>query len=88
TVAPQGALKFDPADFTIQAGETVRWEWQASGHNVAVESQPSGADWPGHADQLYGSGHTYEYTFEVEGTYDYFCEPHKDFGMVGSFTVE
>jgi plastocyanin len=87
-VAPEGELIFDPADFTIQAGETVRWEWQASNHNVAIESQPSGSDWSGHADQLYGAGHVYEYTFETTGAYEYFCEPHENFGMVGSFTVE
>ena len=87
-VAPEGELIFDPAEFTIRAGETVRWEWQASNHNVAIESQPSGSDWSGHADQLYGAGHVYEYTFETTGAYEYFCEPHENFGMVGSFTVE
>ncbi|MFC7080300.1 plastocyanin/azurin family copper-binding protein [Halorussus caseinilyticus] len=26
---------------------------------------------------------TFSYTFEVSGTYDYFCIPHKALGMVG-----
>jgi hypothetical protein len=28
-------------------------------------------------------GATFEYTFEEEGTYDYFCIPHKTLGMIG-----
>jgi plastocyanin len=33
------------------------------------------------------SGHTFEYTFEVPGTYNYFCIPHEPAGMVDQFTV-
>lgn len=33
------------------------------------------------------SGQTFEYTFEVPGTYNYFCIPHEPAGMVGQFTV-
>ncbi|EMA41409.1 plastocyanin/azurin family copper-binding protein [Halococcus hamelinensis] len=32
-------------------------------------------------------GETYEHTFEVPGTYNYFCIPHEPGGMVGSFEV-
>ncbi|PSQ19222.1 halocyanin [Halobacteriales archaeon QS_8_69_26] len=32
-------------------------------------------------------GETYEHTFEVEGTYEYFCIPHEGAGMVGSIEV-
>lgn len=32
-------------------------------------------------------GETYEHTFEVEGTYDYFCIPHESVGMLGTITV-
>jgi hypothetical protein len=34
-----------------------------------------------------GSGGTFSFTFEEPGTYDYFCIPHEDLGMVGSVTV-
>ena len=34
-----------------------------------------------------GSGETFEVTFEVPGTYNYFCIPHEKAGMVGEFTV-
>lgn len=33
------------------------------------------------------SGETYKRTFEVPGTYNYFCIPHEPTGMVGKFTV-
>ena len=32
-------------------------------------------------------GETYEHTFEVEGTYDYFCIPHESVGMLAELTV-
>ena len=34
------------------------------------------------------SGESYEHTFEVAGTYEYFCIPHEQAGMVGTVTVE
>jgi len=33
------------------------------------------------------TGETYEYTFEVPGTYQYFCIPHEGGGMVGQIVV-
>ncbi|HET7323197.1 MAG TPA: plastocyanin/azurin family copper-binding protein [Halococcus sp.] len=33
------------------------------------------------------SGKTFTQTFEVPGTYTYFCIPHEKAGMVGQFTV-
>jgi plastocyanin len=88
TVAPGGSLEFDPSSFTVPAGDTVLWEWDGSGHNVVVESQPSGAEWPGDDADLYAAGHTHSYTFEVAGEYSYYCQPHRGSGMTGSFTVE
>lgn len=34
------------------------------------------------------SGESYRHTFEVPGTYAYFCIPHERGGMTGSVTVE
>jgi plastocyanin len=87
-VAPEGQLRFDPETFSIAAGDTVLWEWDGGGHNVSPGSQPSDADWSGDDEELYSSGHTYTYTFEVTGEYEYHCDPHQGSGMVGSFTVE
>lgn len=33
------------------------------------------------------SGATYEHTFDTPGTYEYFCVPHEQGGMVGTITV-
>ena len=91
TVGPGGDLRFDPETFRLAAGGTVTWEWDSSGHNVRPSSQPDGADWSGTAGgdaRTYSAGHSYEYTFETTGSYEYYCSPHRDFGMVASFTVE
>lgn len=91
TVAPGGSLEFDPETVTIDAGGTVRWEWDAGGHNVRVSTQPEAANWTGTEGtntDTYGSGHVYEFTFDVAGTYEYFCAPHRAAGMTGTVVVE
>jgi len=85
-----GGLSFAPERFEIAAGETVVWVWHSSGHNVRAASRPRGADFdgtPGGDTQTYDEGHEFSYTFEVAGTYDYRCYPHRNVGMTGSFTV-
>ena len=83
-----GSFSFAPESFTISAGDTVRWVWESSNHNVRANSTPSGSDWRGTpGDRLYDEGHTYTATFEVAGEYAYHCVPHRDLGMTGSFTV-
>ena len=78
-------LRFSPDTVTVSEGETVRFFWsgQLLPHN-AVE-----------ANGLFDSGDPerdvdYSFTFEVgtNGTYDFECEPHADFGMVGQIVVE
>jgi len=91
TVGPGGDLRFDPESFRLAAGGTVTWEWESSGHNVRPSSQPSGAEWsgtPGGDAETYASGYSYEHTFAESGRYEYYCNPHREFGMVGSFAVE
>lgn len=83
--------QFVPESFTITTGDTVLWEWNNAdaGHNVSPESQPSEANWPGDDEEVYSSGHTYAYTFEVAGQYSYHCDPHQSsHDMRGSFRVE
>lgn len=50
------------------------------GEQAARNGYPSQGDIPG--------GESYEYTFEVTGTYEYFCIPHESVGMVGTITVQ
>ena len=78
-------LRFSPDTVTVSEGDTVRFFWsgQALPHN-AVETN-----------ELFDSGDPqrdvdYSFTFEIgmNGTYDFVCEPHAAFGMVGQIVVE
>jgi|TARA_B110000444_G_scaffold261439_1_gene313605 plastocyanin len=78
-------LRFSPSSVTVVEGDTVRFFWsgQALPHN-AVESN-----------EIFDSGEPqrdvdYSFTFEIgmNGTYDFVCEPHAAFGMVGQIIVE
>ncbi|WP_435153490.1 plastocyanin/azurin family copper-binding protein [Haladaptatus sp. DFWS20] len=88
-VGPGGELVFEPADLQISPGTTVKWVWESNTHNVVPESQPDGAGWEGSGSdsETFDSGHTYEHTFDTEGSYEYFCAPHKSAGMTGAITV-
>lgn len=89
-VGPEFQLRFAPEEFEVAAGGTVRWVWESSGHNVIAASTPAGSDWSGTPEgtgRTFEEGYAYEYTFEVAGTYEYYCNPHRGNGMRGSFTV-
>ena len=67
---------------TIEVGDTVTWNWYASGtHNVkstsAIESFES---------SYFGNGGTYSKTFNSLGSNDYECSPHPG-SMYGTITV-
>lgn len=86
TVGPGSELVFDPDDLSIAPGTTVVWEWDSDTHNIVVDSTPDGADWQGH-ESIEDSGFTYEHTFDTNGDYAYFCQPHRSAGMEASLTV-
>ena len=74
---------FAPANITIEPGTTVTWV--QSGDNPHTTTSYDGL-WD--SGLIEGdSGGTFSFTFEEPGTYDYFCIPHEDLGMVGSVTV-
>jgi plastocyanin len=70
----------------IKPGTTVTFVWKTDNHNVVVDSQPEGASWEGH-ETLEDSGFEYEHTFEMKGTYEFYCNPHESLGMVGTIEV-
>ncbi len=74
---------FDPANITIEPGTTVTWV--QSGDNPHTTTSYDGLWDSGMIEG--GSGGTFSFTFEEPGTYDYFCIPHEDLGMIGSVTV-
>ncbi|MFP4590811.1 MAG: plastocyanin/azurin family copper-binding protein [Halobacteriales archaeon] len=78
---------FAPDELTVSVGTEVTWEWESDTHNIVVESQPDDADWEGQ-EEIENSGFTYSFTFEVPGTYEYYCQPHRDQGMEGTIIVE
>jgi len=89
TVGPGGSLVFSPGTdepLRIAPGTTVEFVWESDNHNIVVESQPEDAGWGGH-EPLENTGFTYEHTFETLGTYEYYCEPHRSAGMVGTIEV-
>src|SRR3712207_4697045 len=74
---------FAPANITVEPGTTVTWV--QSGDNPHTTTSYDGLWDSGLIEG--GSGGTFSFTFDEPGTYDYFCIPHEDLGMVGSVTV-
>lgn len=77
---------FDPVGLSVEPGTTVRFEIEAGTHSAtAYEDRiPDGAT-PFDSGTFSEGG--FERTFEVPGTYDYYCIPHRGAGMVGRIVV-
>ncbi len=74
---------FDQANITVPAGTTVTWV--QNGDNPHTTTSYDGLWDSGMI--AGGSGGSFSYTFEEPGTYEYYCIPHEDLGMVGTVTV-
>lgn len=74
---------FDQADITVEQGTTVTWV--QNGENPHTTTSYDGL-WDSGM-MAGGSGATSSYTFDEPGTYEYFCAPHEEMGMVGTVTV-
>ncbi len=81
-----GDFAFAPPAVRIDPSTTIVFEWASDTHNVLPESVPDGADWEGH-EPLEDKGVTYEHTFDEEGIYRYYCDPHRSLGMKGAIVV-
>ena len=94
------AQRFEPAELTTTVGSTVTWtndsseshtvtayataeEFFASGGATSEDEARDAV-----ADGLLDGGETFEFTFDEPGTYQYFCVPHEEQGMVGTIIVE
>lgn len=91
TVGPGGAWSFSAATVNISVGETVGWVWDSDDHTVTSGD--------GTADGVFCSpnnkncdtapssntGATYQRTFPVAGTFEYYCRIHS--GMTGTVNV-
>jgi plastocyanin len=99
---PNGRFVFEPDELTVSIGDSVRWGFASSGHNVS--GRPTHSDHvvlPESADPFascedgaatLGShveqGETYEHAFDVVGMYVYVCVPHVSQGMAGTIRVD
>lgn len=75
---------FSPAILQIQPGDTISFVPNNKGHNCVSDKNmlPDGAEgWKGKISAQI------DVTFDVEGTYGYFCQPHRSLGMVGLVLV-
>jgi halocyanin-like protein len=82
-----GTFAFDPPAVAVSPGTTVTFEWASNNHNVLVESQPDGANWQGH-EGLENEDFSVSDTFDTEGVYTYYCQPHLSVGMKGVVEVQ
>jgi plastocyanin len=96
TVDMNNELRFDPPVLTVPRGTTVTWlntssiqhtvtDDASKAQNKADAALPAGAEpWDsGNIDP----GGRYQHTFDVAGTYKYFCIPHETAGMLGTIVV-
>lgn len=70
----------------IPPGTTVQFVWETDTHNIVVDSQPEESEWEGH-EPIEDTGFEHEHTFEVEGEYEFYCDPHIAVGMIGEIVV-
>lgn len=79
---------FSPIGLHVEPGTTVTFRIVEGVHS-STAYHPANGDSPRipEAAEPWNSGTfamgTYEHAFEVHGTYDYYCIPHRPYGMVG-----
>ena len=73
-------IKFNPADVSVNAGDTVTWVNDDSvGHDVTGDKFKSGDA------GAMQNGDTFEHTFDTAGKFDYVCTVHP--GLEGTVRV-
>jgi len=87
-----GGLLFVPNEITVCSGDSVMWKAnKGMPHNVVFDEEnvPAGVDAEklSQAEYLNNAGDTFQQTFTVKGTYEYFCAPHRGGGMVANLIV-
>lgn len=93
-VGANDELTFSPGTdrpLKVVTGTEVEFVWRSDDHNVVVQTRPDGADWggtDGDPTTLYDEGHEHSHTFDVAGTYRFYCQAHRSAGMVGTIVVE
>ncbi len=90
----RGVWYYDPVGVYIQPGETVRWQalrWTPSvtafhpdngNHELRIPEGAAAFD-----SGMLATMQTWEWRFDVEGTYDYFSRYHEGVGLIGRIVV-
>jgi plastocyanin len=93
TIAAMSAgYSWNPKNVTIQVGDTVTWTTDGVlPHNVCVQKPGTTGttcdEFRNGDPRTSWSSYTNSHTFTTPGTYNFYCETHKSFGMVGTITV-
>jgi len=91
-----GRVGFDPVGLLLRPGQTVRWINAGDNVHTSTAYHPANtghplripaAATPWDSGYLIHAGESFELTLEVPGTYDYYCTPHEQAGMVGRLVV-
>jgi plastocyanin len=92
-----GRYVFTPAVVWLESGGTVVWNFEEADHTVTVYHPqydkpnriPDGVETPFNSEFTGGGapGTNFNFVFEVEGVWNYFCKPHEGRGMVGMVIV-
>lgn len=96
TVSMTDNLTFEPAEVVVKVGGKVTWVNDSTMDHTSTANRkkaadPSNVELPQGADKwnsgFIKEGERFSLTFDVPGTYRYFCIPHEKVGMLGTITV-
>lgn len=85
-VVTMGNNYFDPIGLYVEPGTTVQFEIEAGSHSATAYDDRIPSEAAPFDSGVISEG-TLEYTFDIPGTYDYYCIPHQSMGMVGRVIV-
>lgn len=73
---------YSPSSLLVTVGDTIEWKGDFTMHPLSSTTIPAGAlSWHN------GTGTVFDYVVAGPGTYNYHCDVHFSFGMVGSFVA-
>ena len=77
-------LRFSPSAITITEGDAVRffWDGQILPHNAVEENETFDS-----GDTKSDEDYRFVFIAGLNGTFEYYCEPHRSLGMVGQIIV-
>mgnify|MGYP001215008918 CR=1 FL=1 len=77
-------LRFSPSTVTIEEGDAVRffWDGQLLPHNAVEENETFDS-----GDTKSDEDYRFVFTQGLNGTFEYYCEPHRNLGMIGQIIV-